>query len=246
MAAGEARRLAAGTARKYRILDKRNNPYWHAVFEGNPNVARPHEKGDGAVGFVNGHRAYIADETKQQRTFREYRPTPAFLAVPRNVQHLANLSRGAVVFHPGIKANASPNKDWGWGNWEELVEVASDVRWVQLGEPGVPRIPKAEYVPTSQFWEAIAVLSGAMAAVVHEGALHHASAALGVRAVVLYGGYIGPRVTGYDGQVALFHETEEYPLGCGMRVPCEHCKEAMASITPAMVLEALRGLPKSA
>lgn len=242
MVSGEARRRAAGTARRFRVLNKRGEPYWHFVFEGHPNIARPGERFDEDLGFVNGHRSYIAEETKQKRTFREYAPAPAPLHLPRQALQRAARAAGAVVFNPSIKHSASPNKDWGWERWRELVALVKNVRWLQLGEPGARRIPGAEYVETPHFTDAAGLLSGARAAVLHEGALHHAAAALGIPAVVIYGGYIGPRVTGYAGQVALFEGGPEYPLGCGMRVPCSHCAAAMAAITPARVATALVGL----
>jgi ADP-heptose:LPS heptosyltransferase len=75
-----------------------------------------------------------------------------------------------------------------------------------------------------------------------EGGLHHCAAALGVPAVVIRGGFIGPRVTGYAGQVDLFVESAEWPLGCGVRSGCPHCAAAMESINRTMVAAALRKL----
>lgn len=149
---------------------------------------------------------------------------------------------GAVVFNPSIKQRASPNKAWEWERWQKLVSLMSGIRWIQAVEPGVKRIRGAEQIETPSFQSVLGLLAGARAAVLHEGALHHAAAAVGAPAVVIFGGYIGPRVTGYDGQVALFQDTPEWPLGCGMRIPCEHCKAAMAAITPEIVASALSGL----
>lgn len=243
MMAGEARRAAAGTARKYRILDRNGEHFWHSVFDGNPNIARPGHPYDGTLGFINGHRPYIEGETKERRTFREYTPTPAPLKLGPQALAFAKRAAGAVVFNPSIKRKASPNKDWGWARWRDLVQISrTEIRWIQLGEAGVPAVRGAEFIHTPGFHDAVGLLSGARAAVLHEGALHHAAAAVGTPAVVIYGGYIGPRVTGYPGQKALFMDTPEWPLGCGMRVPCEHCKTAMESFTPSRVLAALREL----
>ncbi len=241
MAAGEATRRAAGTKKKFRILDKNGQEHWEWLFDGHPNIARPGERYDGDIGFVNRHRVYIADETKERRTFCEYRPHPAPLQITARAQELSKLAKGAVVFHPAIKRRASPNKDWGLERWQQLIALGG-VRWLQIGEPGVPRIAGADHVATPDFRDAIGLISGARAAVLHEGALHHAAAAVGTPAVVIFGGYISPRVTGYDAQSSLYVEDERWPLGCGMRVPCQHCAEAMAAITPARVAEALMQL----
>ena len=239
LTAGEAARRAAGTKKKYRILDKRGQQHWEWIFEGHPNIARIGERSEADIGFVNGHRMYIVDETKERRTFCEYQPYPAPLKLTARAQELAKLAKGAVVFHPAIKRRASPNKSWGEERWQHLIDIGKGVRWLQIGEPGVPRIRGADHVLTPDFRDAIGLLSGARAAVLHEGALHHAAAAVSTPTVVIFGGYISPRVTGYDGQVSLYMEDERWPLGCGMRVPCQHCKDAMASITPERVAEAL-------
>ena len=186
---------------------------------------------------------YIVDETKERRTFREYKPHPAPLRLTPAALDMAKRAKGAVVFNPSIKQRASPNKQWPWESWQRLVEkTSSSVRWIQMVEPGVRRMRFAEPIETPSFQCAVGLVAGARAAVLHEGALHHAAAALGVPAVVIFGSYISPRVTGYDGQIALFEDSPEWPLGCGARIPCEHCKAAMAAITPERVAEALQGV----
>lgn len=240
LAAGEAARASARTPGKYQIIHRNGQPKWHWIWEGNPHVARPGEDHVGVVhGYVNGLRPYCAELTKERYTFREYVPHPAHIELPTSARKIARRAEGAVVFNPTVKDRAPPNKQW--HGWRALVAESRDVYWIQVGEIG-PTIQGAERIETMNLWDALGLLSGALAAVTHEGALHHAAAALGVPAVVVRGGFISPRVTGYDGQADLFEHDERYPLGCGMRVPCEHCGAAMASITPAKVLAALKPL----
>lgn len=245
MMAGEAQRLAAGTARKYSMRNKRGESRWHFVWEGNPHVAKPGEDHDGHLGYEDGQRPYIQNATPTRYVFRPFTPTPAQLRMTPRMHELAKYVAGGIVFNPTIKYRASPNKEWGLERWKELVQSHQALRWIQIGEAGaMPRIRGAEQVPTNDFFEACGVLSGARAAVLHEGALHHAAAAFGKPAVVIRGGFISPAVTGYAGQVSLYVESIEWPLGCGSRLACLHCTEAMASITPAAVAAALWGLLK--
>jgi hypothetical protein len=87
--------------------------------------------------------------------------------------------------------------------------------------------------------DAAAVIARAQAVVVPEGGLHHTAAVFGTPAVVIYGGFISPEVTGYAGQTAMYAKSDEHPLGCGWRVPCTHCQQAMASIVPETVADEL-------
>lgn len=247
LVAGEARRraqLAPGT--RYLPLDKGGAPTTHWIWDRNPDIAKPGETHDGTIGYVNGLRAYIERAIpKKQYIFRAYEPHPATIVLPERAIPMARQAAGAVVFNPTIKFKAPPNKDWGVENWTQLIAENRGVRWIQVGESG-PTIRGAERAQTADFWDALGLLSGARAVVCHEGALHHAAAGLGVPAVVVRGGFISPRVTGYAGQVDLYVEDERYPLGCGMRVRCPHCSSAMASIKPWDVMQALRSaLPKA-
>jgi hypothetical protein len=76
----------------------------------------------------------------------------------------------------------------------------------------------------------------------HEGGLHHAAAAVRLPAVVIFGGFITPAVTGYAEQVNLTAPGlgVAHPLGCGRRVDCPHCADAIAQITPELVAQEVR------
>lgn len=248
MAAGEARRAAAGTNRRYLMTDKRGTPKWHWVWEGNPNIARLGETADGTIGYVNGRRPYIVDESSVARQFRAYQPTPAWIRMDDSARRMARHVAGAVVFNPTIKSKAPINKDWGLDRWKELITANQDLRWIQIGESAYPRIRGCEMLVTLNFFEAVGAIAGAAVAVLHEGALHHAAAAFITPTVVIRGGYISPRVTGYAGQVDLYIEDPDFPqfadLGCGTRIACPHCAVAMERITPALVAAAIRRLLK--
>lgn len=246
MAAGEARRrvLAAGRPQQFGMLDKKGQPKWHHVWEGNPDIARPGQPNDGLITYVDGRRPYIAAESRERRAFRPYQPHPAHIELGARAREIAAFCKGAVVFNPTIKASAPTNKEWPLDRWKALTLRFPQYRWVQIGDPsGYPRIRGVEHIYTLSFQEAAGAVAGARAVVVHEGALHHAAAAVGTPAVVIRGGYISPKVTGYAGQADLYVPMEEWPdfaeLGCGMRVPCRHCAQAMASITPEDVGRAL-------
>lgn len=243
MMAGEARRRAADSECRFLMLDKWGNPKWHFVWEGNPHIARPGEPHDDVIGFDNAMRPYIEATAPTRYTFREYAPAPAQLVLSSRARALAEHARGAVVFNPTIKERAPLNKDWGLMRWKTLLARGAGLRWIQIGEPGrTPRLRGAEFIPTADFMDACGVISGASVVVSHEGALHHAAAALGVPAVVIRGGFISPRVTGYAGQTDFYVEDPHWPLGCGQRIPCGHCVAAMEAIKPEHVAAAVRQL----
>jgi ADP-heptose:LPS heptosyltransferase len=110
----------------------------------------------------------------------------------------------------------------------------------QIAPPGRPGLTGFPLIRTNSFREAIAVLKASTLYVGPEGGLHHASAAVGTKAVVVFGGYISPKTTGYD-----FHEclTGGATRGCGTRRGmCEHCLKHLNRIAPEDVLRAARRL----
>jgi ADP-heptose:LPS heptosyltransferase len=210
---------------------------WHDLWQGIPYIFGPHDTG-ASDSVMNGPNArpYIAAKSSMQWTWKEFRPPPGEIVLSTQHKDFGRLYSGRIVFEPHIKARASPNKRWPWVSWNKLAWILQGrgLRVTQIGQIGTTLLEQVDFVETKDFRHAVAILAGARAAVVHEGALHHAAAALGIPTVVLRGGFISPRVTGYEGQIDFFVGED---LGCGMRVPCQHCHAAMARIKPEQVAE---------
>jgi ADP-heptose:LPS heptosyltransferase len=244
MVTGEVKARAGQTFRRFAVCDDRPNRVRHRwsadAWEGNPRIARPGEPYDEEIFNCPGNRPYIVSSDKSRFVWRPYKPTPGELFLSADEVNVGNATRGAVVIQPMRKYNASENKHWHFDNWARLVKQNPQHRWVQIGPDPRAALPGiTEFVTTRTYREACGAVGSAAAIVVLEGGLHHAAAALGIPAVVIYGGYIAPTVTGYEGQQSLYVDDPRHPLGCGQRFRCQHCKDAMAAITPEMVGEAL-------
>lgn len=245
MVTGEVKRKAAGTTRRFCIRDGRATrpPHrWCDIWAGNPRIAMPGQPYDDVIENHGGRRPYIAGKGAKLWQWKVYGPEPGEIFLNDAERALGMQAAGAVVIQPGIKAAASPNKQWGLGRWQELINKGRDIPWLQVGAGDEPRLSGVPFLQTRTFREACGVLAGAKAAVLQEGGLHHAAAALGVPAVVIFGGFIAPAVTGYRTQRNLFEGGVDHPLGCGMRILCRHCESAMEAIKPRRVLHELEEL----
>jgi hypothetical protein len=238
MVTGQARVLQERDPRKVRIVYEKSR--WHEAWEGNPRIARPGEAGDFQVlqprdGY---RRPYIAEKTEMQWTWRAYGPPRGELYFAREELKFAAQFDHRILIEPRLKPGASPNKDWGKARWLELVRLAAlkGIRFAQCAPTNKFHLPGVEFIWTHDMRKAAAVVARARALVIPEGGLHHVAAAVGRPAVVIFGGYIAPAVTGYPEHRNLFTGGG---LGCGMRVACKHCQAAMAQIEPAQVLEEL-------
>lgn len=242
MVAGEAAaaRAADPQRRRVKVLRKPGGPYrWSPVWEHNADMARPEEAGDFLILDHNAGRRYRDIEYPTHRVWTRVGPARPVLKLTAQEREWAagqNVA-GHVLLEPSLKSNAPVNKDWGRPNWEAL---ARSLRFplLQLGPAGTPVLPGVRHVVTQDFRQAAAVLERCRAAVLPEGGLHHAAAALGLRAVVMFGGYISPLQTGYPEHINLFPHPDTR-TACGQRLPCEHCRKAMASISVTSVVTAL-------
>ena len=235
MVSGLCRVAQQTDPRKVRVQYEKGKRRWCELWDGNPRIATWKEEGDFQIlePRQNYLRPYCEAKTERQWTWKEYHPPHGEIYFYPWEKAFGDVNRGHVVLAPWLKAGASPNKQWGERRWQELARLLGEngLKLLTMG-PGQPRIT-SKHINCS-IRQAAAVIETARAVVTHEGAIHHIAAALGTPAVVIRGGYIGPRVTGYDGQVDFFGDDG---LGCGMRVPCAHCAAAMAAITPEAVAE---------
>lgn len=230
--------MAAGMARKYReehgrpvaIVDHAGRVRTHDIWQDNPDIARC--LGPGVVRLLNcgGHRPYIANKTATQWTWRAFKPTPARLILAGSEVDWGARYAGRILVEPNVKHTGHRNKDWGFDRWQELVARRPGA-FVQVGYGDFKRLEGVEVVVTPTFRLACAVLKASLMYVGPEGGLHHAAAALERPAIVLFGGFISPDVTGYPNHRNLFTGGK----ACGMRIDCQHCRDAMAKITVEQV-----------
>jgi hypothetical protein len=69
--------------------------------------------------------------------------------------------------------------------------------------------------------------------------MHHGAAALDVPAVVIFGAWIPPAVTGYAMHANL---TGGATTACGSLRPCNHCRDALDAIKLTDVTQAVKAL----
>lgn len=241
MVTGQARAMQQNDPRRVQVLYEQ--PRWPEAYAHNTRLARYDEQGDFQILRPRqmGLRPYMVGKSPDRWTWRAYQPLRGEIWLTDAERAFGDRYAGRIIVEPHIKPGASPNKHWGWVRWNKLAWLLQQrgVQVAQMGRAGTPVLEGVDFIETANLRQAAAVLSRARAAVLPEGGLHHTAAVFEVPTVVIYGGFISPEVTGYEGQRAFFVKTDEYPLGCGWRRPCEHCMKAMGLITPEAVSDAL-------
>lgn len=129
-------------------------------------------------------------------------------------------------------------KEWGVENFQRLRDLMPGLRFVQIGMPSDPLLDNVVDGRGLSVRQTAAAIRKSRCFVGLEGGLMHLTKAVGGRAVIIYGGFIRPEVSGYSENLNIYS-----PVSCS---PCFHsdyshdeCKtmECMRAIRPEGVLE---------
>lgn len=222
-AAARGKRIAFGDGTRLRW-----SQWCEEAFYQNPNIARRIEPNIEWVHYYKGKRHYNSWDGVRLRWIWNYSfkaPRGEFFGLRK-----VAVPKGSVLIEPNLPWHKpiSVNKDWGESNYQALTDRLRAAGWdVFQTSYGKRRLQNVQTINVKTFRDAVALLSSVDLAVIPEGGLHHAAAAVGTRAIVIFGGAIPPAVLGYDGQVSLTGTDE----ACGSTVHCKHCAEAMRRIT---------------
>lgn len=172
--------------------------------------------------------------TKEKFTWRrEFKATPGEIRFTEEELEIWP-QENFVYIEPNVKGWLGPNKDWGFEKWQAVVQFLPTIRFIQ--GPG-KKLDGVEQAATDSFRQACALLSKAALFIGTDGGLHHAAAALGKPAVVVWGGYTHPRNLGYETHINLQAPGVD---PCGFTIPCQHCRTAMDRITVKEVVQAIK------
>lgn len=236
-AQARGKRIAFGDGRKI-IWDHHSRD----IFQNNPNIALPgtERRPDVAwIPFYKGSRIYNRKGPDDRWIWNmDFRPTPGEIIFSESEKcDGRRFGRGFVLIEPNVETwkQVAPNKDWGFDRYQVVADRLRNIgcRVMQFHHiSGRPKLDRVEVALTHSFRDALAIMSHAALYVGPEGGLHHGAAAVGIPAVVLFGGFIPPQVTGYSTHTNLTGGAE----ACGRYTPCQHCKEAMAAIAEDEVI----------
>lgn len=227
------KRIAFGD--KHRILWDHHS---EQIFRGNPNIAEPgSEKHPDIewVPFYRGNRIYNRQAGDKWVWNYSFHAIPGEVFLTEAERQVASFLIGKtdpplVIIEPNLPTfkAASVNKQWPIERYrqvaKELNQRGFDV--AQFAHGGKVVLSHARQIAAPSFRHALAVLEKAALYVGPEGGLHHGAASVSVAAVVLFGGFIPPSVTGYAAHINLTGGAD----ACGSLKPCAHCRDALDRI----------------
>lgn len=222
----------------YQILWDHNS---ETIFRDNPNVAR---YGDAPmpnwrfIPFYKGNRIYNKQDDARDRWIwnMDFRAQPGEMFFSKDEESWTKpLPRNFILIEPNIPDKRSAvNKLWPLERYQAVTDAlvrkghaVYQFQWYGMKHA----LANTKPILVKGFRQAVLAVRNAKLVICSEGGLHHAAAAMNTKAVVLFGGFIPPQVTGYD-----THENLAVGEACGKYIPCDHCKEAMRKIEADQVL----------
>jgi ADP-heptose:LPS heptosyltransferase len=229
--------------------------YCEDIFANNPNIARPGAERNGNLVWFPHYKKQFPyckyDGARRKYIWSEHFKAQAgefFFSAEEKEAAQETVTRYVggpfIAIEPNLawQRQVNVNKDWGEGKYEALAKalLAHGLTLVQfIHGNSRRRIAGALQVPSPLFRQAAAIMAHARLIIAPEGANHHAAAALGVPAVIVWGDWSPAERMGYAGQVKL--TGKQPPQACGHTFNCEHCRQAMNSIAVDEVYQAALG-----
>lgn len=243
--------IATGLARGAQLRGKRIafgekgrilwGPHSAEIFKGNPNIAPPGSELDLDIEWLKyfkGHRIYNRHRGNNWEWNYSFRPKPGEVFLDETERaYAATIDAGFVLIEPNVPWHklAAVNKDWGLANYQAVAATLGAMGYeIAQFAVGRDRLKGVKVLSPPTFRHALAALERAALVITPEGGLHHGAAAVGARAVVMFGGWIAPEATGYSMHSNI---TASSPA-CGLLKPCPHCRRAMREIKVERVMAA--------
>ena len=128
----------------------------------------------------------------------------------------------------GTNVSGKINKDWGFEKWQQVINSLKDeITFIQPFKGEVRKLSNVIHVECS-FRNAISIINQSNLFIGSEGGFSHAAGALKKNAIIVFGGWISPKITGYEFHENLYIDIPESP--CGILSKCKHCESCMEKI----------------
>ena len=235
-AADRGKRIAFGDGHKIKW-----GPFSKAIFHGNPNIAPPGAERASDIEWIHfykGSRIYNKQGDGHWIWNHNFSPVQGELYfTKKEIAFAEQLGKGFIMIEPNVAAKpCAPNKQWEVARYQWVANKlkADGHRTIQPVYKGAKhRLEGVQPIETPDLRHAAALLARASLYIGGEGGLHHAAAAVDTRAVVMFGGWIPPTVTGYMIHTNLAGSDRF----CGLFKACDHCKKAMDVIEAERVYQ---------
>ena len=254
MATGEVKELRAIYPEAKFVIGDGVKYYWSEIFENNPYIIQGNNlKKHSDIKWVSnylGNRPYRKYKTEQEKDRYVWnnaysaKKGEIFFTEEENEISTKIINeikkkfkdKKIIYIEPNVKNKKGyKNRDWGFSKWQEVVSsLKLNYVFIQGTFGKQKKLQDVINVHGLNFRTACSIIEKSDLFLGTEGGFHHAAAALNKKGVVIFGGFISPKITGYDSHSNIYIDIKGSP--CGSKNICNHCLECMEKITPDIII----------
>lgn len=232
--------------------------YWNEVFDHNPFIIKGTEINKHKdICWINNYegnrpyRKYGNDLPKDNYNWNEnFKPKRGEIFFSEKENRLAEFAisnvrkkigkKKLIFIEPHVKKRLGyQNRDWGINKWQDVVlKLKKYFEFIQITYGNNRLLEGCINIHDLNFRSSVAILSKCDLFLGTEGGMHHAAAATKKKGVVIFGGHISPKITGYDSHNNIYVDLKESP--CGSKNICNHCKKCMDTISGEMIIKEIK------
>lgn len=262
MATGEIKELRKKTHDAKFIVGDGTMSYWNEVFNNNPYIININQITEFKkiiwIKNYEGNRPYRIYDKKRHKDFytwnQNYKAKKGEIFFSKNeidfsrsiIQKIRDKigNKKLIFIEPYVKIRRGfQNRDWGIEKWKKVVfNLKNKYEFLHLTYGDLKPIEGCINIHGINFRNSVAILEKCDLFIGTEGGMHHAAAATSCNAVVIFGGHISPKITGYDFHKNIYIDLPDSP--CGNKNICEHCKECMRLISVESIINEIEEILK--
>jgi len=244
---GLIRNLKEKYPRKKIVVEvHKKSPYLKVLFQGNPHLSFVTCKHHCSTKRHLRPNYFIVKETKkniykqlansaglQEEVFPELFFSEKEL-ISKDYKNLVNY---VTICPKGKQGFASNRKEWGASNFQKLVELFPQLNFVQIGTPAVNLLRGVIDARGEEIRKVALIMKRSSFFIGLEGGLMHLAKAVGTKSIIVYGGLISPKISGYGENINVYNNVDCSPCfshSQGTLGQCESMK-CMKGITVEMV-----------
>ena len=249
MITGEVKKLKKIHSGAKFVIGNGTKYWWSEVFSGNKSIIR----GDQVKDFQKvirlnnypGHRPYrIYDSLNHKEKYiwnTDYKVEKGEIffskkelensdKIFKDIKNKFGSKKKIVHIEPNVKISKGYiNRGWGFEKWQYVVnELKNKILFISTSFNDQKILNNVLNIKNTSFRTACSIMSKTHLFVGAHGGLSHAAAALNLKAVVIFGGFIDPKILGYKIHKNIYINNKLSP--CGSKYECDHCKKCMNDI----------------
>ncbi len=148
-----------------------------------------------------------------------------------NSEKYERLNSYVAICPEGKQSFVANRKEWGISNFQEVIKLFPQIKFVQIGTPSVRLLNGVIDARGKEIRELSLIMKNADFFIGLEGGLMHLAKAVGTKSIIIYGGVIDPKISGYSENINIYN-----------KVDCSPCFNSLFSRGKCETMKCMKGI----